>query len=66
MSYLVPDSEDETKYIVYIQSDGETVANRDSSFLFYNFTSLESISNLFPVLNELTSNVFKLAQPLNI
>ncbi len=46
MSYLVPDAEDETKYIAYIQSEGETVANRDSSLLFYNFTSLETISNL--------------------
>ncbi len=54
MSYLVPDTEDETKYIAYIQSEGETVANKNSSFLFYNFTSLETIDNL---KNLNTSNV---------
>ncbi len=54
MSYLVPDAEDKTKYTAYIQSDGETVANKDSSNLFYNFKSLETIDNL---KNLNTSNV---------
>ena len=46
MSYLVPDTEDETKYIAYIQTDGEVVANKDSSYLFQNFSALETIDNL--------------------
>jgi len=46
MSYLVSDTEDETKYIAYIQSDGEAVANGDSSHLFKKFSALETIDNL--------------------
>ena len=46
MSYLVPDEEDNTKYIAYIQSDDKISLNEDSSYLFYNFTNLEEIENI--------------------
>lgn len=46
MSYLVPSSEDNTKYIAYIQSVNKVKANRNSSHLFKDFTNLESIENL--------------------
>ncbi len=54
MSYLVSDSEDSTKYVAYIQSNGKTIANKYSGYLFYNFSSLESIEGLE---NLNTSNV---------
>jgi len=46
MSYLVPSSDDNTKYIAYIQSTNKVKANKNSSYLFRDFTNLESIENL--------------------
>jgi len=59
MAYLVPDAEDNTKYITYIQSDGEVIANRDSSGLFSGFTNLENIDNL---TNLNTTNVLLMSE----
>lgn len=62
MSYLVPSSDDNTKYIAYIQSVNKVKANRDSSHLFKDFTNLESIENL-SLLD--TSNVTDMAFMFN-
>lgn len=45
-SYLVPNEDDKTKYILFIQSDGGIKANLDSSSLFNQFHNLESIEGL--------------------
>ncbi len=45
MTYLVQNSEDST-YIAYIQSNGKTIANKNSKYLFQDFISLESIEGL--------------------
>lgn len=46
MGYLVPYSSDNTKFVLYIQSNGKTKANPDSSYLFYRFRNLESITGI--------------------
>ncbi len=54
MAYIIPNSSDSSFYDLYIQGDGEVYANKDSSYLFYNFKNVDSINNI-EVLN--TSNV---------
>ncbi len=46
LAYLVPDTADDTKYILYLQADGLIVAGTSCKRLFYYFTSLESIGGL--------------------
>ena len=46
MARLVTDTTDTTKFTVYIQADGNIIANSDSSNLFNGFTSLTEIQGL--------------------
>ena len=43
MAWVVPSSNDNTKYDLYIGAKGGVIANEDSSFLFYEFTNITSI-----------------------
>ena len=36
-------NEDNFTYIIYIQGNDKTIANQDSSYLFYNFSKFTSI-----------------------
>ncbi|MCI8588128.1 MAG: BspA family leucine-rich repeat surface protein [Bacilli bacterium] len=45
-AHLVPNATDTSTYTAYIQGDGLITANKDSSFLFYGFTNLESIGGM--------------------
>ena len=44
MAYVVQNSEDNTKYDLYIGANGGVIANEDSSYLFYYFANLENIN----------------------
>ena len=44
MAYVVPNSEDSTKYDLYIWANKGVIANEDSSRLFCNFTNITSIN----------------------
>ena len=46
MAYLVPNSEDNTMYDLYIEGDGQLVANKNSSRIFGYMSNLEKINNL--------------------
>jgi len=46
MGYLVADSDNQNKYIAYIQGNGKVIANQNSDFLFAEFTSLKVIEGL--------------------
>ena len=46
MAYVVTNSEDDTKYDLYIEADGNIYANFNSSYLFANLKGLESINNI--------------------
>lgn len=54
MAYVVPNDETKSTYTAYIQGDEEIIANKDSSYLFYNFRNLTQIVGI-EKLN--TSNV---------
>ena len=43
MAWVIPDTIDNTKHHLYIGGDGGVIANEDSSYLFFNFTSITSI-----------------------
>ena len=43
MAWVVQNSEDNTKYDLYIGANGGVIANKDSSSLFFNFVGLKSI-----------------------
>ena len=43
MAYVIPNSEDNTKYDLYIGADGGVIANENSAYLFYSFINLKSI-----------------------
>lgn len=43
IAWVVPTADDTTKYDLYIGANKGVIANEDSSWLFYNFTSLTSI-----------------------
>ncbi len=63
MSYLVPNEEDTTKYTLYINSDGKILANKNSSYLFYEFSNLQEIEHI-EYLD--TSNVTNMNQMFSI
>ena len=44
MAWVIPDETDSTKYHLYIGGDGGVIANKDSSYLFRNFTNLQTIT----------------------
>ena len=44
MAWVIPDETDSTKYHLYIGGDGGVIANHDSSYLFKNFTNLQTIT----------------------
>lgn len=46
MAYLVTDTNDSSKYVLYIQANGNILANEDSSNWFGGFTSLNEIVGL--------------------
>lgn len=46
MAYIVPNLDQLDTYTAYIQGDGKVIANADSSYLFFNFTALESIEGM--------------------
>ena len=54
VAYIIPNSIDSSYYDLYIQSDGEIYANKNSSLLFFQFKNVDSINNI-RYLN--TSNV---------
>lgn len=43
-AWVVPTTEDNTKYDLYIGANGGVIANEDSSYLFYYFTGLRNIN----------------------
>ncbi len=43
---IVPNTEDTSTYIAYIQGDGKIIANKNSSYLFYYFDKTETIEGL--------------------
>ena len=43
MAYVVANTDDTSTYTTYIQSNGNIVANTDSTYLFYGFNKLTSI-----------------------
>ena len=45
-AYITLNPDDSSTYIVYIQGDGGLIANENSSYLFYAFSSLVSIEGL--------------------
>lgn len=57
MAYVVKNSEDTSKYDLYIQGDGALYANEDSKFLFNNMPSTTSINNLTILDTSLTKNM---------
>ena len=46
ISYLVENVDDTSTYTAYIQANRKIMANKNSSYLFYNFSKLESIEGL--------------------
>lgn len=44
LAWVIPNSNDNTKYDLYIGARGGVIANEDSSYLFYNFKNLQSIN----------------------
>ena len=44
MAWIIPDETDSTKYHLYIGGNGGVIANKDSSYMFYNFTNLQTIT----------------------
>ena len=44
MAWVVADETDSSKYHLYIGGDGGIIANKDSSYLFRNFTNLQTIT----------------------
>ena len=44
IAYVVPNSNDNTKYDLYIGAKGGVIANEDSSYLFYNFRNVKEIN----------------------
>ena len=44
MAWVIPDETDSTKYHLYIGGDGGVIANKNSSYLFRNFTALTEIT----------------------
>ena len=44
MAWVVADESDSTKYHLYIGGDGGVIANKDSDYLFQNFTNLQQIT----------------------
>ena len=44
MAWVVPNSEDSTKYDLYIGANNGVIANENSSNLFYNFINMEEIT----------------------
>ena len=44
MAWVIPDETDSAKYHLYIGGDGGVIANQDSSYLFRNFTNLQTIT----------------------
>lgn len=46
MAYLVPEQDDSSKHILYIQGMEKIVANSNSKYLFYCFNNLKSIEGL--------------------
>ena len=44
MAWVIPDEIDPTKYHLYIGGDGGVIANKDSGYLFQNFTNLQTIT----------------------
>ena len=44
MAWVVADETDSSKYHLYIGGDGGVIANKTSSYLFYNFKSLQKIT----------------------
>ena len=44
MAWVIPDETDSTKYHLYIGGDGGIIANKNSSYLFRNFTNLQKIT----------------------
>ena len=43
-AWVVPSSEDSSKYDLYIGDKGKVIANEDSSWVFYNFQNLKQIN----------------------
>ena len=43
-AWVIPNNEDSTKYDLYIGAKDGVIANENSSFIFYSFSNLESIS----------------------
>ena len=43
MAWVVPNNNDNTKYDLYIGANGGVIANKNSSYLFYQFTNIENI-----------------------
>ena len=43
MAWVIPNNEDNTKYDLYIGASGGVIANEDSGYLFYRFSSLKNI-----------------------
>ena len=46
MAYIIPNATSSSYYDLYIQGDGQLYANPNSSYLFYNFTYVDSIKNI--------------------
>ena len=44
MAWIIPDETDSTKYHLYIGGDRGVIANKDSRYLFRNFTNLQKIT----------------------
>lgn len=44
MAWVIPNNENNTKYDLYIGADGGVIANENSSYLFYNFTGVQTIN----------------------
>ena len=44
MAWVIADESDSSKYHLYIGGEGGVIANKDSSYLFYNFTNLQEIT----------------------
>ena len=44
MAWVVPSTEDSTKYDLYIGANGEVIANENSGYLFWHFTEIKTIN----------------------
>lgn len=64
MAWVIPNSEDMTKYDLYIGADGGVIANEDSSYLFVRFIGLETVDfNTFDTSN--TTNMHSMFNTYN-